>query len=54
MTQEQRTQLQTWLPLIVLAVLVLTVGIYDNTFFSASNFLSVTADTMTLFLMAQA
>ena len=31
---------------------MLTVGIYDQTFFSASNFLSVTADTMTLFLMA--
>jgi ribose transport system permease protein len=52
MTQEQRTNLQTWLPLIVLAVLVLTVGIYDKNFFSVSNFLSVTADTMTLFLMA--
>lgn len=52
MTQEQRTRLQTWLPLIVLAVLVLAVGLYDRTFFSVSNFLSVTADTMTLFLMA--
>ena len=52
MTQEQRLQLQTWLPLMVLAVLVLTVGIYDNAFFSANNFLSVMADTMTLFLMA--
>jgi ribose transport system permease protein len=52
MTQEQRTHLQTWLPVIVLAVLVLTVGLYDHTFFSISNFLSVTADTMTLFLMA--
>lgn len=52
MTQEQRSHLQTWLPVIVLAVLVLTVGIYDKTFFSVSNFLSVTADTMTLFLMA--
>jgi len=52
MTQEQRTRLQTWLPLIVLAILVLAVGLYDRTFFSVSNFLSVTADTMTLFLMA--
>ena len=52
MTAEQRTLLQLWLPLIVLTVLVLAVGLYDNTFFSASNFLSVTADTMTLFLMA--
>lgn len=52
MTQDQRTQLQLWLPLIVLAVLVLIVGFYDRTFFSMGNFLSVTADTMTLFLMA--
>jgi len=52
MTQDQRTQLQLWLPLIVLAVLVLVVGLYDRTFFSVGNFLSVTADTMTLFLMA--
>ena len=51
MTQEQRTRLQTWLPLIVLAVLILIVGIYDPRFFSASNFLSVTGDTMTLFIM---
>lgn len=52
MTQEMRARLQTYLPLIVLAVLVLAVGLYDNTFFSVSNFLGVTADTMTLFLMA--
>jgi len=52
MTQETRARLQTYLPLIVLAVLVLAVGFYDNTFFSVSNFLGVTADTMTLFLMA--
>lgn len=52
MTAEQRIRLQLWLPLVVLTVLVLIVGLYDNTFFSVSNFLSVTADTMTLFLMA--
>ena len=52
MTQEQRIRLQSWLPLIVLAALVLAVGGYDRTFFSIGNFLSVTADTMTLFLMA--
>ncbi len=52
MTQEQRNRLQLWLPLIVLTVLVLAVGLYDHTFFSVSNFLSVTGDTMTLFLMA--
>lgn len=44
--------LQRWLPLIVLTVLVLAVGLYDRTFFSVGNFLTVTADTMTLFLMA--
>ena len=52
MTPEQRARLQTWLPVIVLVVLVVAVGLYDRTFFSVSNFLSVTADTMTLFLMA--
>jgi ribose transport system permease protein len=52
MTAAQREKLQTWLPIIVLAILVLIVGLYDRSFFSVSNFLSVTADTMTLFLMA--
>jgi ribose transport system permease protein len=52
MTDEQRMHLQRWLPLIVLTVLVLAVGLYDRTFFSVGNFLTVTADTMTLFLMA--
>ncbi len=52
MTELQRNRLQTWLPLIVLAALVLAVGLYDRAFFSTSNFLSVTSDTMTLFLMA--
>src|SRR3954447_4299610 len=52
MTPELRARLQTYLPLIVLVVLVLIVGLYDRTFFSLANFLSVTADTMTLFLMA--
>ena len=52
MTQDQRTRLQLWLPLIVLAVLVIAVGLYDHTFFTVGNFLTVTADTMTLFLMA--
>ena len=36
----------------MLIVLVLLVGVYDPTFFSVDNFLTVTADTMTLFLMA--
>lgn len=45
-------KLDTWLPFIVLSVLVLAVGLYDRTFFSPGNILEVTADTMTLFLMA--
>lgn len=44
--------LQTWMPLIVLAILVLIVGGYDSAFFSTQNLLTVTSDTMTLFLMA--
>ena len=40
------------LTLLVLIALVLAVGLYDRTFFSASNLLTVFADTMTLFLMA--
>ncbi len=44
--------LQTWMPIIVLAVLVLIVGTYDHTFFSVQNLLTLTSDTMTLFLMA--
>ena len=52
MTQDQRTRLQLWLPLIVLAVLVIAVSLYDHTFFTVGNFLTVTSDTMTLFLMA--
>jgi ribose transport system permease protein len=47
-----RQRLDTWLPLIVLGVLVLAVGLYDRSFFSTGNMLEVTADTMTLFLMA--
>jgi ribose transport system permease protein len=47
-----RQRLDTWLPLIVLGVLVLAIGLYDRTFFSPGNILEVTADTMTLFLMA--
>jgi ribose transport system permease protein len=50
--KDLRKHLDVWLPLIVLAVLVIAVGAYDRTFFSVGNFLEVTADTMTLFLMA--
>jgi ribose transport system permease protein len=52
MTAEFRARLQTYLPIVVLITLVLIVGLYDRTFFSLGNFLTVTADTMTLFLMA--
>jgi ribose transport system permease protein len=52
MTQDLRLRLQTYLPFIVLIAAVLGVGLYDNAFFSVDNFLQVTADTMTLFLMA--
>jgi ribose transport system permease protein len=52
MTEKSKAQLQTFLPLIVLAGLVLAIGIYDPTFFSIGNLMTVTADTMTLFLMA--
>lgn len=52
MRDDVRQQLQTYVPIGVLVVLVLVIGGYDRTFFSVGNFLTVTADTMTLFLMA--
>jgi ribose transport system permease protein len=52
MNAETKIKLHAWLPVIILVVLVLIVGIYDRTFFSTSNLLSLTSDTMTLFLMA--
>ncbi len=52
MSDELKARVQTYLPVIFLIVLVLLVGAYDPSFFSLDNFLSVTADTMTLFLMA--
>jgi ribose transport system permease protein len=52
MAVDIRERLQTYLPIVVLVALVLFVGLYDRTFFSLANFLTVTADTMTLFLMA--
>jgi ribose transport system permease protein len=52
MSQELRRRLQAYVPLIVLVVLVVLVGSYDPSFFSLGNILGVTADTMTLFLMA--
>ena len=52
MSKEWKERLHTYLPIVFLIVLVLLVGAYDPSFFSAGNFLTVTADTMTLFLMA--
>lgn len=52
MTAETHRKLHVWLPVALLVVLVLAIGIYDRTFFSTSNLLSLTSDTMTLFLMA--
>jgi ribose transport system permease protein len=52
MTEKHQAALQTFLPLIVLIALVLAIGAYDPAFFSLANLLTVTADTMTLFLMA--
>ena len=46
------SRLQTLIPLCVLLVLVVMIGIYDRTFFSVNNILTLSADTMTLFLMA--
>lgn len=52
MSKEWKERLHTYLPIVFLIVLVLLVGAYDPSFFSVQNFLTVTADTMTLFLMA--
>lgn len=52
MSKEWKDRLHTYLPILFLIVLVLLVGAYDPSFFSLGNFLTVTADTMTLFLMA--
>lgn len=46
------SRLQTLIPLGVLVVLVVMIGLYDRTFFSVNNILTLSADTMTLFLMA--
>ena len=47
-----REDIRAYAPLIVLMALVLAVGLYDSTFFSSKNLLTITADTMTLFLTA--
>ena len=48
----EKFDLTTWLPLILLAVLVVAIGIVDSGCFSVANLLTISADTMTLFLMA--
>jgi ribose transport system permease protein len=45
-------RIRAYAPLVVLAVLVVAIGLYDTTFFSSQNLLTIIADTMTLFLMA--
>jgi ribose transport system permease protein len=45
-------RIRAYAPLVVLAVLVVAIGLYDGTFFSSRNLLTIIADTMTLFLMA--
>lgn len=47
-----RFDIATWLPLILLFVIVVLIGIVDRGFFSVANLLTISADTMTLFLMA--
>jgi ribose transport system permease protein len=47
-----RIDLQAWLPILVLAALVAVVSLYDPGFFTIANLLEITANTMTLFLMA--
>ena len=47
-----RSRVQNALPLMALVVLTLLVGSIEPTFFVPANLLVVTADTMTLFLMA--
>ena len=49
---QKRLEIVTWLPIILLGGLVVAIGIVDAGFFSISNLLTVSADTMTLFLMA--
>ncbi|HXT09685.1 MAG TPA: ABC transporter permease [Roseiarcus sp.] len=47
-----REKAQTLAPLVVLAALVLSIGLYDRTFLSIGNLLTITSDTMTIFLIA--
>lgn len=49
---ERRIDIATWLPVAVLVTLVVAIGIVDRGFFSVANLLTISADTMTLFLMA--
>ncbi len=50
--KSENFNITTWLPVVLLAILVVAIGIADSGFFSAANLLTISADTMTLFLMA--
>ena len=52
MMKAGRGRLHDYAPLIVLFALVLAIGLYDRSFFSSDNLLTIVSDTMTLFLMA--
>ncbi len=45
-------RVQSWLPIATLVALIGVVSAYDPRFFSVANLLTLSADTMTLFLMA--
>lgn len=49
---KSRSDIAAWLPIFLLVGLVIAIGIVDRGFFSVSNLLTISADTMTLFLMA--
>ncbi len=52
MTLVQRERLRNFVPVLALLVLVFGIAAYEPGFLRPSNLLTVTADTMTLFLMA--
>lgn len=50
--EQKNFEIRTWLPIILLVTLIIIIGIFDHGFFSTANLLTISADTMTLFLMA--
>ena len=50
--RDHRATLKAVMPIIVLVLLVIAGGLYDPGFFALANILTLSADTMTLFLMA--